>query len=192
MIEAPKEIARPERPVAQATDAKARELYGNTATAYGYNKNKRDGALMSSGADWKNSSQSATNKANPTKGKNADNGAVNTREQKYAQLQSSVFGGGYADGEKPDFDREAKRNVMGSAADWKTSAGMAKPINAGSTRTDTFRQRQKQLASSVLEQTDHMGHAPINKKAVDMDNAGHSHTVQPKGRKTDAEFKQRV
>jgi len=80
MIEAPKEIARPERPVAQATDAKARELYGNTATAYGYNKNKRDGALMSSGADWKNSSQSATNKANPTKGKNADNGAVNTRE----------------------------------------------------------------------------------------------------------------
>jgi len=86
MIEAPKEIARPERPVAQAPDAKARELYGNTATAYGYNKNKRDGALMSSGADWRNSSQSATNKANPTKGKNADTGAVNTREKKYAQL----------------------------------------------------------------------------------------------------------
>ena len=37
-----------------------------------------------------------------------------------------------------------------------------------------------------------MAHAPINKKAVDMDNAGHSHTAQPKGRKTDAEFKQRV
>ena len=54
MIAAPKEVARPERAVAQAADAKARELYGNTATAYGYNKNKRDGALMTSGADWKN------------------------------------------------------------------------------------------------------------------------------------------
>lgn len=54
MIEAPKEIARPERPVADARDAKAREVYGNSATAYGYNKNKRDGALMSAGADWTN------------------------------------------------------------------------------------------------------------------------------------------
>ena len=57
MIRAPKEIARPERPVAEANDAKAKELYGNTATAYGYNKAKRDGALMSSGADWKNTQQ---------------------------------------------------------------------------------------------------------------------------------------
>ena len=56
MIEAPKAVARPERAVAAAPDAKARELYGNTATAWGYNKNKRDGALMSSGADWKNTS----------------------------------------------------------------------------------------------------------------------------------------
>ena len=54
MIEAPKAVARPERAAQAAPDAKARELYGNSATAYGYNKNKRDGALMSSGADWKN------------------------------------------------------------------------------------------------------------------------------------------
>lgn len=66
---------------------------------------------------------------------------------------------------------------MGSAADWKTSAGMAKPVNAGSTNVDTFRQRQKQLASSVLEQTDHTGHMPLTKKGVDMDNVGHEHTV---------------
>lgn len=174
MIEAPKAIARPERAVAAAPDAKARELYGNTATAYGYQKNKRDGALMSSGADWKNTGQTAFNKSSPMKNKNAgiDNG-VDTREKKYAQLQSSVFGGGYMEGEKVEFDREAKKNAFGSAADWKTEAGMAKPINAGSTRTDTFRQRQKQLASSVLEQTDNMHHAPISKKAVDIDNAGH-------------------
>ena len=45
------------------------------------------------------------------------------------------------DGEQPNYDREAGRNVMGSAADWKTSAGMAKPVNVGSTNVDTFRQR---------------------------------------------------
>jgi hypothetical protein len=54
MISAPTAVARPDRNAANASDAKAKELYGNTATAYGYNKNKRDGALMSSGADWKN------------------------------------------------------------------------------------------------------------------------------------------
>lgn len=70
MITAPTAIARPERPVADARDAKAKEVYGNSATAYGYNKNKRDGALMSSGADWTNSQQTSTNKASPTKGRN--------------------------------------------------------------------------------------------------------------------------
>ncbi len=82
MIDAPKELARPERKVQQAPDAKARELYGNTATAYGYNKNKRDGALMTSGADWKNSGQQATNNASPQKGRKGGDG-VNTREKKY-------------------------------------------------------------------------------------------------------------
>ena len=106
MIQAPKEIARPERPVAQADDAKARELYGNTATAYGYNKAKRDGALMSSGADWKNTQQQSINRASPMKGKN-QGGDVNSREVKYKQLQSSVFGGGYLDGEQVDYDRDA-------------------------------------------------------------------------------------
>ena len=85
MIRAPKEIARPERPVAEANDAKAKELYGNTATAYGYNKAKRDGALMSSGADWKNTQQQSMNRASPMKGKNAG-GDVNSRETKYKQL----------------------------------------------------------------------------------------------------------
>lgn len=173
MIEAPKAVARPERPVAAAQDAKAKELYGNTATAYGYNKNKRDGALMSSGADWKNSGTSSFNQSSPMKGKNRGDAAVDTREKKYQQLQSSVFGGGYQDGAPVEFDREAKRNTFGSTADWKTEAGMAKPVNAGSTHVDTFRQRQKQLASSVLHGSDQQHHAPISKKAVDIDNVGH-------------------
>lgn len=95
---------------------------------------------MSSGADWKNSGQQAVNKSSPMKGKNADNG-VNTREKKYQQLQSSVFGGGYMDGAPVEYDRDAKKNAFGSAADWKTEAGMAKPINAGGSKVDTFRQR---------------------------------------------------
>ena len=33
---------------------------------------------------------------------------------------------------------------------------------------------------------------PISKKGVDIDNAGHASTAKAKGRKTDAEFKQRV
>lgn len=140
MVEAPKALYRPEKPVADMRDAKAKEVYGNSATAYGFNKNKRDGALMSAGADWTNSGQSSVNKSSPLKGKNVARGA-STRDSKYAQLQSSVFGGGYMDGEQPDYDREAGRNVMGSAADWKTSAGMAKPVNVGSTNVDTFRQR---------------------------------------------------
>lgn len=125
------------------------------------------------------------------KGKNQE-GGLNTRDKKYQQLQSSVFGGGYQDGAPIEYDRDAKRNAFGSTADWKTEAGMAKPINAGSTNVDTFRQRQKQLASSVLEQTDHQQYAPINKKAVDIDNVGHNSKVQARGRKTDDEFKQRV
>ena len=191
MINAPMAVARPERPVANAADAKARELYGKTADAYGYQKNKRDGALMSSGADWKNTGSSAFNASSPMKGKN-NQGELNTRDKKYQQLQSSVFGGGYQDGAPIEYDREAKRNAFGSAADWKTEAGMAKPVNAGSTNVDTFRQRQKQLASSVLHQSDQQHHAPISKKAVDIDNVGHQNKPQAKGRRTDAEFKQRV
>jgi len=141
MIEAPTKIARPERPVTNAADRRAKEVHGNSASAYGYNKAKRDGALMSANGDWKNSHSKMTNSGNsPMKNRNGD-GEVNTRDKKYQNLQSAVFGGGYLDGEKPAYDRDAKRNVMGSTADWKTEAGMAKPINAGSTRVDTYRQK---------------------------------------------------
>ena len=194
MIAKPKELFRPEQKKPGAPDAKARELYGATADAYGFNKGKRDGALMSANGDWKNSQQKSFNSgSSPMKGRNAVNDdGVDTRQKKYQQLQSSVFGGGYLDGQQPDYDKEAKRNAFGSTADWKTEAGMAKPVNAGSTRTDTYRQKQKQLGSSVFEQTDYQEYAPINKKPIDIDNVGHDSRVQAKGRKTDNEFKQRV
>lgn len=109
---------------------------------------------------------------------------MNTKDRKYGQLQSSVFGGGYHESE-PVYDKEAKRNAFGSAADWKTEAGMAKPVNSGGSRVDTFGKRQQQLGSSVFEQTDYAGYAPITKKKIDMDNVGHKHKTQPKGRKAD-------
>jgi len=81
------------------------------------------------------------------------------------------------DGAPVQYDRDAPRNAFGSNADWKTEAGRQKPNNAGSTNVDTFRQRQKQLGSSVLPQTDQQAHAPLNKKAMDMDNYGHDSRV---------------
>lgn len=37
-----------------AYEAKAREIHGESAAKYGIQSTKRDGALMSSAADWKN------------------------------------------------------------------------------------------------------------------------------------------
>lgn len=69
---------------------------------------------------------------------------------------------------------------------------MAKPVNSGPSKTDTFLQRQKQLASNVFEQTDYSGFRPIKKHGVDEDNFGHQHKAQPKGRKTaDEDFRAR-
>lgn len=82
MINEPKEIARPEKPISDAPTAKARELYGQTAEVYGFQKGKKDGALMTSGADWRNTYQQATNKASPVKGKNLENG-LQCKDRKY-------------------------------------------------------------------------------------------------------------
>jgi len=120
-----------------AWNSKAKELYGQTAEAYGTYANKRDGGLMASGADWRNTGQQAANMSSPMKGKNMESGA-DARDKKYSQLQSSVFGGGYLDGQKADYDRENKRVAFGSAADWKTEAGMQKPNNGGGSKVDTF------------------------------------------------------
>lgn len=45
------------------------------------------------------------------------------------------------EGAPVDYDREAKSHAFGSASDWKAQGCMAKPMNAGSTNVDTFRQR---------------------------------------------------
>lgn len=81
MIEAPKKVSQPQQNAASAAEAKAREIYGDAAATYGYTKNKRDGALMSSGADWKNTQSTGLNK-NSIAGMNQDQG-MHSREKKY-------------------------------------------------------------------------------------------------------------
>ena len=66
---------------------------------------------------------------------------------------------------------------------------MAKPVHAGSTNFDTYRQKNMQLASKVFEQTDYQEHAPISKNTSDLDNASHDIRVQARGRLTDDEFR---
>lgn len=99
-----------------------------------------------------------------------------------------MFGGGYEEGVKPEFDREGGKAGFGTNADWKTQGGMAKPVNVGPTKADTYLQKQKQLTSSVLPQTDNYQYLPMKKKQEDMNNFGHESKVVAKGRKQDGEF----
>jgi len=68
MIQAPKTKFEPKVNASAAMEAKARELHGESAQKYGYNKNsKRDGALMANGADWTNPQMECFN-SSPMKG----------------------------------------------------------------------------------------------------------------------------
>ena len=87
MIEKPKEIFRPERPATAAAENKAREVHGNSANAYGYNKGKRDGQLMSATGDWKNAASKINNSGNsPMKNRNNRDGDVDARGKKHQNL----------------------------------------------------------------------------------------------------------
>ena len=119
-----------------AANRKDAELYGQTAQVYGGTKyRKHDSSLQANGADWKNTGSNAQLSSSPSK---KPCGGNDCKTKKYQQLQSSVFGGGYAVGEEPKFDRDSTKEKFGSAADWKTQGGMAKPINVGPTKENTF------------------------------------------------------
>lgn len=70
-------------------------------------------------------------------------GLHDSKLKKYQQLQSSVFGGGYEENAPVHFNRDTVKAKFGTADDWMTQAGMAKPTNVGPKKTDTFLQRQK-------------------------------------------------
>lgn len=94
-----------------------------TATAYGTNP-KKDGALMCSGANWKDSSQQATNMASAAKGKNLDQGH-STKDKKYQNLSSNVFG--EVNPDTPSYDNNAGRVSLTTTSNWSNS--QTKPVN---------------------------------------------------------------
>lgn len=69
---------------------------------------------------------------------------------------------------------------------------MAKPMNGGSNKVDTYAKRQQQLSSQVFDAPDYSGYAPISKKPVDIDNYDAKNTTIPKGRKVDDAFRANV
>ena len=170
-----------------AYEAKAREIHGDSAARYGINASKRDGALMASNADWKNTQIDATNQASPMKNVNVDS-AKDRKDRKHQQLTSDVFGTGAHD----NFNREAGKVKFGSNDGWMAQGGLARPVNVGSTHINTYNRRQNELASQVLEQTDYRGYEPLNKATVDINNYGHDHSHQAKGRKCNDDFKHTV
>lgn len=129
-----------------ADQRKAAELHGASALAYGTGP-KKDGALMSTGTDWRNSQVQTTNMASPQKGANMDKG-TNHKDKKYQNLQSTAFG----DSDRPAYNKDASAKIaFASNSDWKTEAGHARPINKGASKVDTFGKRQQQLSSQVFE-----------------------------------------
>jgi hypothetical protein len=70
-----------------------KELYGETAKKYNMQANKRDGNLMAQNVDWKNSNVRAIESSSAQ----LKSGELDSKDRKYQNLQSSVFGGGYVE-----------------------------------------------------------------------------------------------
>jgi len=111
-------------------------LYGKSALAFGTGP-KRDGGLMCSGADWKNSQQQATNMSSPNKKANQESGS-NCKDRKYQHLSSNVFGD--VNHDAPVYDSNSARAIHKSNANWNHS--QSKPNNK-SWKIDTYTERKK-------------------------------------------------
>lgn len=87
---------------------------------------------------------------------------LDSKERKYQNLQSSVFGGGYVEQEPIQVDREAQRVKYATGADWKDEA-TKKIVNNGISRCDPFKSKQRELNSNIFEQTDYFEYLPLSK-----------------------------
>lgn len=103
----------------------ARELYGETAVKYGLNSNRRDGALMASTVDWRDSHTRAIETEQPL----VQTANLDSTERKYQNLQSSIFGGGYIENEPIVCDRTHKKSTYTSIAEWTDSSTHSKANN---------------------------------------------------------------
>jgi hypothetical protein len=76
---------------------------------------------MAQGPDWRNSTHRAIETDSPLKGTEQ----LDSKDRKYQNLQSSVFGGGYVEKEPILHDRDVGRATFGSTASWTTEAAKA-------------------------------------------------------------------
>lgn len=129
---------------AAAEERKARELYGNSAYAPIGKEKNRQFLPAQVGMD-----------AQPDR---------NTKNKKVAQLVSNVFG---LDDEET-IAKKAQWNpsekLVSNVTGWSSQDNMKKTTNAGG--VDAYRQKQNQLLSNVLEQTDYSAFEPMSKKQI--------------------------
>lgn len=150
-------------------------MYAETAQLH---DNKNDGCLMAQNVDWRNPFVRAIETSSPSKSH------LDSKAMKHYNLQSSVFGGGYAE-QDPIVDRNAPKILYGSNADWKTPAGHANYSNLDR-EVDTYKMKQSQLASSVIDQTGYsMPQRPQQDEEQQITDAPIA-----KGRKVNETFKQ--
>lgn len=103
----------------------------------------------------------------------AASGGDNRKQRKAAQLQSNILT--HADDDlraqrDSGFDMSGQsRGDIGSAqGGWAAQSNLAKAKNKGG--IDTYKQKQNQLGSSVLAQTDYSDFAPLQRSKIDMNN----------------------
>lgn len=117
---------------------------------------------MASTVDWRD----AHNRAIELSGPLVQSANLDSKDRKYQNLQSSVFGGGYIVNAPILHDRTQKKSTFASHVDWTDSSTHTKVFqndgSDGSTVT-AFKLKQKCLSSSVLDQTDHSKFLPPSK-----------------------------
>ena len=104
---------------------KAKEVYGEDAFIQygGYERQAGiayERTLQPRTIDWRDSTH-----------QKSDTGTaeLNSKERKYHQMQSSIFGGGYAEKQPLQFDPTASKINFGSNANWSHEAALSKPDN---------------------------------------------------------------
>ena len=82
-----------------------RELHGQTAEIFGtHYENRKDGALMAQNVDWRNPWVKAIQTDDAILRDGLDH-----KERKHQNLQSSIFGGGYMEHERPQVQKDVQR-----------------------------------------------------------------------------------
>ena len=114
---------------------------------------------MAQNVDWKNANVRAIEADNTLITANLD-----SKDRKYQNLQSSVFGGGYVEQAPIEHDREQQNYKHSSTADWKQEATKARPNN-GVSKQDPYMVKQKDLGSQIFEQTDYYSHMSLSKSS---------------------------